>query len=147
MVTGYMLWNPIATTNILPGQAIPIALTAHGLEAVLAVLSILTWHMYHVHLKRFNKSMFTGYLSREEMEEEHTRELELIESGKIPPLATDEARRRRARLYVPVAGAITVFLFLATFYFLTFEQTAITTVPTPEPEISQPLTPAPPQTQ
>jgi cytochrome b subunit of formate dehydrogenase len=149
MVTGYMLWNPIATTNILPGQVIPIALTAHGLEAVLAVLSILTWHMYHVHLKRFNKSMFTGYISREEMEEEHQRELELIEKGKVPPLPVDEARRRRARLYVPVAGVITAFLFLATFYFLTFEETAITTVPTPEPTpapvIAQPLIPEPPQ--
>jgi len=48
---------------------------------------------------------------------------------------------------VPVAGAVTIFLFLATFYFLTFEQTAITTIPTPEPEISLPLTPEPPQIQ
>jgi formate dehydrogenase gamma subunit len=147
MVTGYMLWNPIATTNIFPGQIIPIALTAHGLEAVLAVLSILSWHLYHVHVKHFNKSMFTGYLSRHEMEAEHQKELELIEKGLIPPLADDESRRRRARLYVPVAGVVTIFLFIATFYFLTFEQTAITTVSTPEPEISQPLTPAPPQTQ
>lgn len=146
MVTGYMLWNPIATTNFLPGQVIPIALTAHGLEAVLAVLSILTWHMYHVHLRRFNKSMFSGYLSREEMEHEHARELEKIEKGLIPPLAGDELRRRRARLYVPVAGAITVFLFLATFYFLTFEETAIITVPTPEPELAQPLISETPQT-
>lgn len=148
MVTGYMLWNPIATTNLLPGAVIPVARMAHGLEAVLAVLSILTWHMYHVHLKRFNKSMFTGYISREEMEEEHQVELELYDTGLARPMARNiDNMRRRARVYMPIAGAITVMLFLATFYFLTFEQTAITTLPAPDASISMPLTPTPPQIQ
>ncbi len=149
MVTGYMLWNPIATTRLLPGSIIPVARMAHGLEAVLAVLSILTWHMYHVHLKRFNKSMFTGYISREEMEEEHQLELELHDEGKARPMARNkENKRRRARIYVPIAGAITALLFVATFYFLTFEQTAITTVPpSSDASISVPLTPTPPQVQ
>jgi hypothetical protein len=40
------------------------------------VLSILTWHFYNVHVKRFNRSMFTGYISHAEMEEEHALELE-----------------------------------------------------------------------
>ncbi len=148
MVTGYMLWNPIATTRLLPGAVIPVARMAHGLEAVLAVLSILTWHMYHVHLKRFNKSMFSGYISREEMEEEHQIELELHDEGKAKPLARNkENMRRRARRYVPIAGVITAMLFLATFYFLTFEQTAITTIPPSDASISVPLTPTPPQVQ
>lgn len=149
MVTGYMLWNPIATTNFLPGSVIPVALMAHGLEAVLAVLSILTWHMYHVHLKRFNKSMFTGYISREEMEEEHQKELALYDSGKARPMArSKENKRKRARLYVPVAGVITLMLFAATFYFLTFEKTAITTIPPSNAAtILEPLTPTPPQVQ
>ncbi len=75
-VTGFMMWNPIATANILPGQVIPAAKVAHGAEAVLAVLAIFLWHFYHVHIKVFNKSMFTGKLSRHEMEEEHGEELE-----------------------------------------------------------------------
>jgi hypothetical protein len=37
----------------------------------LAVLSIITWHFYNVHVKRFNKSMFTGYISRTKWKEEH----------------------------------------------------------------------------
>ena len=148
MVTGYMLWNPIATTQLLPGAAIPVARIAHGLEAVLAVLSILTWHLYHVHLKRFNKSMFTGYISREEMEEEHQEELALHDAGLAHPLARNkEKMRQRARVYVPIAGVITIMLFLATFYFLTFEQTAITTLPSPGANVSVPLTPTPPQVQ
>ncbi len=148
MVTGYMLWNPIATTSIFPGSVIPVARMAHGLEAVLAVLSIITWHMYHVHLKRFNRSMFSGYITREEMEEEHQIELELHDAGKAKPLARNrENKRRRARIYVPIAGVITAMLFLATFYFLTFEQTAITTIPPSDASISVPLTPTPPQIQ
>ncbi|MFO7661652.1 MAG: cytochrome b/b6 domain-containing protein, partial [Chloroflexota bacterium] len=36
IITGFILWNPIAATSVLPGQFIPAALTAHGWEAVLA---------------------------------------------------------------------------------------------------------------
>lgn len=40
-LTGFMLWNPIATTAVLPGEIIPIAVAAHGGEALLAVLAII----------------------------------------------------------------------------------------------------------
>jgi cytochrome b subunit of formate dehydrogenase len=60
LATGFILWNPLATTLLLPGQIIPAAKAAHGSEAVLAVLAIIVWHFYHVHIKIFNKSMFTG---------------------------------------------------------------------------------------
>ena len=59
-ITGFMMWNPIATTRILPGQFIPAAKVAHSLEAVLAILSILIWHMYQVFVRHFNKSMYSG---------------------------------------------------------------------------------------
>ncbi len=61
--TGFMMWNPITTVHFLPGEVIPAAKTAHGWEAVLAILAIIIWHMYGVHIKRFNKSMFTGKMS------------------------------------------------------------------------------------
>jgi len=64
-ITGFMMWNPISTARWLPGQAIPAAKAAHGAEAILAVLAILLWHFYHVHLRHFNKSMFSGKLSRD----------------------------------------------------------------------------------
>ena len=59
-LTGFILWNPIVAAKILPGQFIPAAKAAHGGEAVLAVLAILVWHFYNVHLKSLNKAMFTG---------------------------------------------------------------------------------------
>ena len=80
-LTGFMMWNPITTTKYLPGEVIPAAKVAHSAEAVLAVLSIIIWHMYHVHVKLFNKSMFTGKMTEQEMEEEHPAELAEIKSG------------------------------------------------------------------
>ena len=62
-VTGFMMWNPIATAKLMPGEWIPAAKAAHGGEAILAVLAIILWHFYNVHIKTFNKSMFTGHLN------------------------------------------------------------------------------------
>jgi cytochrome b subunit of formate dehydrogenase len=134
IITGFMLWNPITTTLFLPGEIIPAAKAAHGGEALLAVLSILTWHFYHVHVKRFNKSMFTGYLSREEMLEEHALELEHIEAGRreIPP--DPAAVRRRTAIFVPVAVVISATLLIGLYFFVTHEHTAIRTIEPPATE-------------
>ncbi|HLA42710.1 MAG TPA: cytochrome b/b6 domain-containing protein, partial [Aggregatilineales bacterium] len=43
IVTGSVLWNPIATTAILPGEFVPAAKAVHGGEALLAVLSLIVW--------------------------------------------------------------------------------------------------------
>jgi hypothetical protein len=143
VVTGFMLWNPIATTNFLPGQYIPAALAAHSGEGLLAVLSIVTWHAYHVHVRTFNRSMFTGRISRHEMEEEHALELAEIEAGigDIPP---SPARLQRRRLiFYPVAAVVSVVLLVALYFFVTFEQTAITTVPRQDTPVFVPVTPTP----
>jgi len=143
VLTGFMLWNPIATTSILPGQFIPAAKAAHGGEALLAVLSIITWHFYNVHVKRFNRSMFTGKISHAEMEEEHALELEAIEQGRTPPEADPTGVQRRQRLFVPFAAVITTILLIGLYIFVTFEQTAITTVPRQEIEAFTRVTPEP----
>ncbi|HAD06800.1 MAG TPA: hypothetical protein DCE76_06535 [Anaerolineaceae bacterium] len=127
-LTGFMMWNPIATARILPGQTIPAAKVAHGAEAILAVLAIFIWHFYHVHLKTFNKSMFTGKLTRHEMEEEHALELEKIEKGLLPPPPSPEELRRRKRIYYPVATVLSLILLFFVYRFVTFEETAIKTV-------------------
>jgi len=149
-VTGFMMWNPIATTRYLPGEAIPAAKAAHGGEAVLATLAILTWHVYHAHLKHFNKSMFTGRLTEEEMRHEHPLELQRLKEGKAPLALDPETRRRRAMLYIPVATIVSAMLVAGLYVFVTFEQTAITTMP-PEPTIEpyapETFTPTPPGLQ
>ena len=128
-LTGLMLWNPIATTNVLPGEFIPAAKSAHGNEAVLAVLAIILWHFYNVHIKKWNWAMIKGTLSKQEMEEEHALELAEIEAGKTPePLSTQE-RSKRMRIFIPVSAVVTLVLVVVIFQFLTFENTAIRTVP------------------
>jgi cytochrome b subunit of formate dehydrogenase len=128
IITGFMLWNPIATTRWLPGQFIPAAKAAHGGEALLAVLAIIIWHMYHVHVRRFNRSMFTGRMSEHEMLEEHPQELADIKAG-VADRPTDPAQvQRRRQRYLPVAAVVAAVLLFLVYQFVTFEQTALATV-------------------
>ncbi len=143
IITGFMLWNPIATTNFLPGQIIPASKAAHGGEAILAVLSILTWHAYHVHIRTFNKSMFTGRIPHHEMVEEHALELAEIEQGITDAPVPPEVLRRRQRLFYPVATVISLLLLIGLYFFVTYEETAITTVPRQTVEVFVTPTPAP----
>jgi formate dehydrogenase gamma subunit len=78
ILTGLMQWFPTVTTRFLPGEAIPIARLAHGMEAVLALLAIALWHMYHTVFKERNRSIFTGLMSEHQMKEEHPLEYERI---------------------------------------------------------------------
>jgi formate dehydrogenase gamma subunit len=129
ILTGFMLWNPIATTRFLPGEAIPAAKTAHGNEALLAVLAIIIWHMYNVLVARRNLSIFSGKISREIMEEEHALELEAIEQGETPQPPPPDIYRKRMKRFVPFAIFMTILLLAGLIWFVTFEQTAITTIP------------------
>jgi cytochrome b subunit of formate dehydrogenase len=143
-ITGFMMWNPIATTRLLPGEMIPASKAAHGGEAVLAVLSIILWHFYHVHLKHFNKSMFTGKLTRKEMEHEHPGELAMIDAGKgyKPPEAN--VLKRRNRIFLPVAGVFAGIMLVGLYGFVSYEESAITTLPSAETlPIYVPITPTP----
>lgn len=143
-ITGFMMWNPISTTRYLPGEFIPAAKAAHGAEAILAVLAIIIWHFYNVHLRHLNKSIFTGKMSREEMKHEHPAELVEIESGEGYITPSTKIIRQRQRFYYPVALLLTVGLGFSLYKFVTFEQTAITTIPQGETaEIFVPVTPTP----
>ena len=127
-LTGFILWNPIFTTQALPGEFIPAAKSAHGNEAVLAVLAILIWHFYSVHLRHWNWSMFNGGLTRNEMEEEHPLELEDIDSGKAAVRPDVALQKKRARIYNPVSAIVAFVLIFGVYKIITIEQTALTTI-------------------
>lgn len=142
-ITGFMMWNPLVTTQLLPGQFIPAAKAAHGAEAVLAVMAIIIWHFYHVHLRHFNKSMFNGKLSEHEMAEEHPAELAEIKAN-LPREIPSDVLRRRKRIFIPTATVIAILSGIGLFLFITIETTAITTVlPGETVEVFVPLTPTP----
>jgi cytochrome b subunit of formate dehydrogenase len=143
--TGFMMWNPIATTKWLPGEVIPAAKFAHGGEAILAVLAIILWHFYHVHLRHFNKSMFTGKMSRSEMRHEHPGELADIDSGQAWKRPPANLIRSRQRVFFPVALVLTAAMSFGLIKFITLEQTApVTSLPKGETvAVFVPLTPTP----
>jgi cytochrome b subunit of formate dehydrogenase len=127
--TGFMLWNPIATTQLVSGQFIPAAQVAHGSEALLAVLAVVIWHGYGVHLRHFNRSMFTGTMTESEMREEHPLELDAILAGREPAEPEAAVLRRRRRLFLPAAAVLALILLAGLYRFVTFEETAIPTLP------------------
>jgi formate dehydrogenase gamma subunit len=143
--TGFLMWNPITTTRFLPGEVIPAAKAAHGGEALLAVLAIIVWHMYGVHIKSSNRTMFTGKMSEEEMLHEHPLELADIKAGMAERLVDDATLRKRQRVYLPIAGVLALFMLLGVYGFVSAEQTALTTVPRQAPtvEVFVPWTPTP----
>ncbi|HEY9151322.1 MAG TPA: cytochrome b/b6 domain-containing protein [Anaerolineales bacterium] len=126
--TGFMMWNPIITARFLPGYFIPAAKAAHGAEAVLAVLAIIVWHMYGVHIKRFNQAMWTGKLSEEEMRHEHPLELADLKAGEGQIVET-AALRKRKRIYFPVAVMAGIVMLFGVYEFVNGEQTALVTIP------------------
>jgi len=144
-ITGFMMWNPITTARFLPGEIIPASKAAHGGEALLAVLAIIVWHMYGVHLKRFNKAMFTGKQTEEEMLHEHPLELADIKAGLAERPQDMNTLRRRQMIYFPVSAVLSIAMLFGIYGFIGSEKTAITTVlPISNPvPIYVPQTPTP----
>lgn len=87
ILTGFMLWLPGRALQILPMWALDIARVVHSWEALLAFLTILIWHTYHVHFKpgRFpmDWSWLTGKMSRDEMAHEHPLEYEKLTAESV----------------------------------------------------------------
>jgi len=79
ILTGFILMYPTLATLVMPGDFIPMSKVAHGNEALMATLVIAFWHMYNAHFAPevfpFDKTIFTGKISRERMAHEHPLEL------------------------------------------------------------------------
>jgi len=103
VATGLLLYFPVAVASFLPGELIPAAKVAHSNEGLMAFLVVIVWHIYNAHLSPeafpFDRSIFTGRISRERMKHEHP--LELVGSQRSgeeavgTPSAQDEEHRSR----------------------------------------------------
>lgn len=144
IITGFMLWNPLATTRLLPGEFVPAAKSAHGNEALLAVLAIVLWHFYHVLIKSINRSMFNGYLTEAQMLHEHPLEYADLKAGVPTQSADPAAEAKRKRIFWPAYGIFGALLLAGIFAFVTFEDTAVSQRPAAEQvEVFVPLTSTP----
>jgi formate dehydrogenase gamma subunit len=93
VVSGLVLYFPIAVSRWLPAELIPAAKVLHSNEALLAFLIVLIWHMYGAHLNPevfpIDSSIFTGRISVERLRHEHPLEWEemqaRLEAKAAPP--------------------------------------------------------------
>lgn len=51
IVTGLLMWAPNTSLRLFPLAVHQAFVVVHGYEAILALLAVLIWHMYTVHLK------------------------------------------------------------------------------------------------
>jgi len=76
--TGFMLWFPADLGNHLPTWMFGFSYIAHSYEGLLAMMAIVVWHFYNVHLNPdafpMNPAWLTGRISEEEMERDHPLE-------------------------------------------------------------------------
>lgn len=86
-VTGIILWFDNTFMGLLTKLGWDVARTIHFYEAWLAVLAIIVWHFYFVIFNPdsypMNLAWLEGTLTREEMLEEHPRELEEIDQQEV----------------------------------------------------------------
>lgn len=82
IISGFVLFFPVWFTGFLPGEVVPISKEFHRNEALLAVLTIVIWHMYSAHLRPGifpgDATIFTGKISKKRIIEEHPLEYERL---------------------------------------------------------------------
>jgi formate dehydrogenase gamma subunit len=70
-VTGLLLWTEYKWSKFV----LDIATLIHGMEAILATLAIIVWHLYEVHIRPhkfpIDNMWLTGVIDEEEMKEEY----------------------------------------------------------------------------
>ena len=113
VLTGVVLLYPVRWTSLFPGEVVLAAKAAHGGEAILAFLSILTWHFYFVHIRHWNTSIFTGNLDAEAYAEEHPLELTRLRRGEEPVPAPIRGWRVAVFLAITVIVVAGVVLLVA----------------------------------
>ncbi|MFO1078509.1 MAG: cytochrome b/b6 domain-containing protein [Planctomycetota bacterium] len=99
IVSGFVLYFPMQAAAVLPGQVIPAMKAAHTYEAMMALLTIIVWHMYGAFLnpdcRPLDRTIFSGHISLARMKLEHTlewqREKDRLEVVEEPAAGTAAA--------------------------------------------------------
>lgn len=82
--TGLVLYDPVLTSNYIPGWLLNVALWIHRIEAVLAMGHIFTVHFFVAHFRPhafpFSSAMFDGSLPLDEAREDHPAWVERLEA-------------------------------------------------------------------
>ena len=69
-ITGLLMWSESFWSKFI----LDLSTVVHGMEAILACLAIIVWHLYEVHLRPhkfpIDNMWITGVIDEEEMKEE-----------------------------------------------------------------------------
>ena len=80
IATGLMMWFIEASLALFPMWVLDVIRVVHGFEALLAMLAIVIWHMYNVHLNPevfpMSKIWLSGNITRKEFRTHHPLEYE-----------------------------------------------------------------------
>jgi len=96
--SGLMLSFPSATASVLPGWVFNVGTLVHGEEAILAAVFLFTVHFFNNHFRPdkfpLDIVMFTGAVSLEEFQREHTVEYDrLVKTGELKRYLVDAPSR------------------------------------------------------
>ena len=123
-LSGIIMWFPVASTYVLPGWLINVALIVHSDEALLAAGFIFTFHFFNVHfrLEKFpmDPVIFSGRMTRAEMLHERKRWYDRLEAdGQLDTLRLRDEWSQWKRVMHPLGflafGIGTVLLVLIFF--------------------------------
>lgn len=122
--SGLMMWFPEATTRILPGVALNVALVIHSNEAFLAVGVIFIFvHFFSAHGRPesfpADEVIFSGFLPVEHYIHDRPEEYaNRLKAGTLQEVVRPAPPERKRRLFRWVTAMVTVFGFLAASYTL-----------------------------
>jgi len=112
-VSGLFLWFPMFFARFLPGWVLNIATIVHSDEALLATGFIFIFHFIHTHLRGekfpLDPVIFTGRISKEELEYERPEEYERLKREGL----LETAERGPASLGLRIVSRIVGFAALA----------------------------------
>ena len=95
IVSGFFMWRVDISLRLFPLWVHQIFVLVHGYEAVLALLAILTWHMYNAHLNPedfpMSRVWLDGKMSGREMRLRHPLEYQRIHEERLARKKAEEA--------------------------------------------------------
>jgi len=93
--TGLVLLLPLLASRYLGGELVPVAKVAHSNEGLMALLVVVTWHVFNAHFAPdifpFNDTIFTGKISKEHLKRDHPLEFERLFPDEAAAPAVAEA--------------------------------------------------------
>jgi len=122
--SGLMMWFPEATTSVLPGIVLNVALVLHSNEAFLATGVIFIFvHFFSAHGRPesfpADQVIFSGYLPVEHYIHERPAEYQnRMKAGTLDQVVRPAPSAAKRRLFSWVTAFVTVFAFLVSAYTL-----------------------------